>query len=66
MLSQFSCVRLFAILWTVAHQARLSMDSPGKNTGVGCHAVLQGIVSQPRDGTCVSCVSCIVRQVLYH
>ena len=21
----------------------LSMDSPGKNTGVGCHAFLQGI-----------------------
>ena len=29
--------------WTVAHQAPLSMDSPGKNTGVGCHALLQGI-----------------------
>ena len=28
-------------LWTVAHQAPLSMDSPGKNTGVGCHALLQ-------------------------
>ena len=28
---------------TVAHQAPLSMgDSPGKNTGVGCHA-LEGI-----------------------
>ena len=30
--------------WTVAHQALLSMgDSPGKNTGVGCHALLQGV-----------------------
>ena len=28
-------------LWTIAHQAPLSMDSPGKNTGVGCHALLQ-------------------------
>ena len=28
-------------------------DSPGKNTGVGCHALLQGI-SQPRDQTQVS------------
>ena len=27
---------------TVAHQAPL-WDSPGKNTGVGCHALLQGI-----------------------
>ena len=23
--------------WTVVHQAPLSMDFPGKNTGVGCH-----------------------------
>ena len=29
--------------WTVAHQAPLSIgDSPGKNTGVGLHALLQG------------------------
>ena len=27
--------------WTVAHQAPLSWDSPGKNTGVGRHALLQ-------------------------
>ena len=26
--------------WTEAHQAPLSMDSPGKNTGVGCHFLL--------------------------
>ena len=42
-LSCFSCVRLFATLWTVAHQAPLSRDSPGKNIGVGCHALLQQI-----------------------
>ena len=29
-------------LWTTARQAALSI-SPGKNTGVGCHALLQGI-----------------------
>ena len=29
--------------WTVACQAPLFMDSPGKNTGVGCHVLLQGI-----------------------
>ena len=39
----FSRVCLFATLWAVAHQAPLSMDSPGKNTGVGRHALLQGI-----------------------
>ena len=35
MLSHFSHVQLFVTPWTVAHQAPLSMDSPGKNTGVG-------------------------------
>ena len=35
MLSHFSFVQLFATMWTVAHQASLEMDSPGKNTGVG-------------------------------
>ena len=35
--SMLSCDRLFATLWTVARQA------PGKNTGVGCYALLQGI-----------------------
>ena len=44
MLNHFSPVQLFAPhgLWP----ARLlcAWDSPGKNTGVGCHALLQGIV----------------------
>ena len=31
-------------------------DSPGKDTGVGCHALLQGIF-QLRDGTQVSCIA---------
>ena len=43
MLSLFSRVQLFATLWTVAHQARLKWDSPGKNTGVGGHALLQEV-----------------------
>ena len=43
MLSHFSHARLFAVLWTIAHQAPLSMDSPGKNTGVGCRSLLQEI-----------------------
>ena len=34
-LSQFSHVCLFAMLWTVACQTPLSRDFPGKNTGVG-------------------------------
>ena len=38
-----SRVRLFVAPWTVAHQVPLSMDSPGMNTGVRCHFLLQGI-----------------------
>ena len=33
---------------SVAHQAPLSWDFPGKNTGVGCHCLLQG--SSPFPG----------------
>ena len=40
----FSHVRLCVTPWTVAHQAPLSMGSSGKNTGVGCHALLQRIL----------------------
>ena len=49
--SALSHVRLFVTPWTVAHQAPLPMElsrqeywnSPGKNTRVGCHSLLQGI-----------------------
>ena len=37
-----SCSTL-ATAWTVACRAPLSMGFPGKNTGVGCHFLLQGI-----------------------
>ena len=37
-----SCLTL-ATPWTVAHQAPLSMDFPGKNTGMDCHFLLQVI-----------------------
>ena len=40
-------------------------DSPGKNTGEGCHLLFQGI-SPPRDWTYVSCISSTGRWVLYH
>ena len=39
----WSVVSNSVALWTVAHQAPLQWDSPGKNTGVGCHAFLWGI-----------------------
>ena len=41
--------RFFASLWTTARQAPLLRDSPGKNTGVGCHLLLQGI--SPTQGS---------------
>ena len=43
MLSHFSHVWPSVTLRPIAHQAPQSMDSPGKNTGVGCHAIFQGI-----------------------
>ena len=33
----------FVTLWTVAYRLLCAWDSPGKNTGVGCHFLLQGI-----------------------
>ena len=35
-------VQLFVTPWTVAHQTPL-WDSPGKNSGACCHALLQGL-----------------------
>ena len=43
MLSCFSHVQPFAIPWTIAHQLLYPRDSSGKDTGVGCHFLLQGI-----------------------
>ena len=40
--------RLLATPWTAAYQAPLSMDFPGKRTGVGCHCLLRK--------TCLTCL----------
>ena len=50
-----SCPTL-ATPWTVARQAPLAMDFPGKNTGMGCHFLLQGS-SRLRDQIQVSCIA---------
>ena len=43
-------------LWTVAHQAPLCpWDSPGKNTRVGCYALLQGIISTQGSNSLLLC-----------
>ena len=55
-----SCSTL-ATAWTVAHQAPLSMGFSGKNTGGGCHFLLQGIF--PTRDSNPSFLNC--RQILY-
>ena len=59
LLSRFSCIRLFVTLWTIAHQA----PSLGKNTGVGCHAILQGFLAQGSNMSLLQLLNC--RQILY-
>ena len=49
----FSCVRLLVTLWTVAARLLFAWDSPGKNTGVGCHVFLQGIFSTQELKLCL-------------
>ena len=53
MLSCFRHIQLFATLWTVAHQALLSLDSSGRNTGVGFHALLQQIFLTQGSNPCL-------------
>ena len=64
MLSGFSCVRLFETSWTVVCQAPL-WDSPGKNTRVGCHSLLQGMF--PAQGSNLRLLWLLhCRWILYH
>ena len=45
-------------------------DSPGKNTGVGCHALLQGIycINKKHTGICLlfsnMCILCHIHKIL--
>ena len=48
--------------WTTSPGSSVHGDSPGKNTGVGCHALLQGIF--PTQGSNPSLPHC--RQILHH
>ena len=47
MLSCFSHVQLFVTSWSVEHRLLCPCDSPGKNTGAGCHFLLQGNLPDP-------------------
>ena len=55
----FMLPTLFLTLWTVAHHTPLSMGSPGKNTGVGCYLLLQGIFLTQGLNQCLLQASCI-------
>ena len=55
-----SRLRLFATPWTVAYQA--PQDFPGKNTGVGCHFLLQEVFLT--QGLNLGLLHC--RPILYH
>ena len=60
-----SPVWLFATPWTVACQASLSWNFPGKNTGLGCHFLLQGIFPNQGLNPCLlRLLYC--RQTVYH
>ena len=48
--------------WTVAHRLLCPWNSSGKNPGVGCHLLLQGIF--PSQGWNIGLQHC--RQMLYH
>ena len=57
-----SCVRLFATLWTVAHQAPPSMGFSRQEYCSGCHVLLKGIF--PTQGLNLGLPH--FRQTLYH
>ena len=56
-----SFVQLFAIPWIVAPQTPLSLDFPGRNTGVGSHLLLSGIFPIQGSKPCL-----LYWQVYYH
>ena len=63
MLSHFSRVCLFATLWTIAHQAPLSVGFSRQEYWSGLPCLLPGDLPDPGDQTCSSCIG---RWVPYH
>ena len=55
LLSRFSRVRLCVTPLTAAHQAPRPWDSPGKNTGVSCHFLLQCMKVKNESEVAQSC-----------
>ena len=52
-LSHFSCVRLCNPMDCSLPDSSVHGDSPGKNTRVGCHALLQGIFLTQGSNMCL-------------
>ena len=52
MLSHFNHIQLFMTPWSIATRLLCPWDSPGKNIGVGCYFLLQGIF--PTQGSNLS------------
>ena len=58
-----SHIRLFATPWTVwATRLICPWNSPGRNTGMGSHSLLQGVF--PTQGSDLGLLHC--RQIIYH
>ena len=51
----FSRVQLCMTPWMAAHQAPPSLGFPGKNTGVGCHFLLQCMKVKSESAVAQSC-----------
>ena len=66
MLSHFSCVWLFGTLWTVAHQAPLSMGFSRQEYRSGSPCPSPGDLPDLGIKPVSLNISCIGRQVLYH
>ena len=63
--SVLSHVRFFVTSWTVAARLLCPWDFPGKNTGVGCHFLLQGVFPIPElNPHLLHLLHC--RRMLYH
>ena len=57
LLSCFSCVRFCATPETAAHQAPPSLGFSSKNTGVGCHFLLQCMKVKSESEVAQSCLT---------
>ena len=65
-LSRFTCVQVFATLWTVAQQAPLSMGLSRQEYWSGLPCRPPGDLSHPGTEPVSFFVTCIGRQILYH